>query len=249
MYSNTRAQFTQNDFEFIARSLGKSSSEQSAILHLAEDKESVTALLHDRSLFERSMTTPPVFLNISPQLFFYVFVYQALETRQIADDDLVDYIAGICVEFRSNRNLWHFTATEKGATVYLVDLLNLLGDAKRDQQYLLRRYIGNVSLFLTGFFPDFIFKRSKDIGAPPIEYYEKVGRSQFGTAADESRGVDGETTPVLMTLAERFIDIRSAINVYNDAYLHLHNKKNTLDMIERQGATLDDDSFRTSLEL
>ena len=247
MYTNTRRQLTQNDFEFIASALGKTSPEQSAILHLAEDCESVTALLHHRILFERSMTTPPMFLNISPQLFFYVFVYQALEYRHINDDDLVDYIAGVCVEFRTNRNMWQFA--EGGPTVYLVDLLNLLGDATRDQQYVLSRYIGNVSLFLTGFFPDFIYRRSKDIGAPPISYYEKVGRSQFESAAGESRRHDEEAAPVLSTLSERFIEIRSAINIYNDAYLHLSSRKHSLERVERQASTLDEENFRTSLEL
>lgn len=195
------------------------------------------------------MTTPPLFLNISPELFFYVFVYQALDCRHMADDDVVDYVAGVCVEFRSNRNLLQFATDREGKTVYLFDLLNLLGDAERHQQYLLRRYIGNVSLFLTGFFPDFIFQRSKKTGAPSLEYYEQIGRSQYGTAAGESRSFDEGIVPVLNILAERFIDIRSAINLYNDAYLHLNNRKYSLDVIERQAATLDEASFKQSLDL
>jgi hypothetical protein len=249
MYSTTRRQLTTNDFEFIAKTLGSTTSERSSILHLTQDSESVTELLHHRELFERSMSTPPVFLNISPQLFFYVFVYQALEYRHIADDEVVDYIAGVCVEFRSNRNLWQFSTAEGGKAVYLVDLLNLLGDAKRDQQFLLRRYIGNVSLFLTGFFPDMIFQRCREIGAPPLQYYEQVGRSQFECAADDSRGYDEDSAPVFNTLAERFVEIRSAINVYNDAYLHLNSKKHSVDVIERQAATLDDENFRSTLDL
>lgn len=249
MYVHTRAQLTEGDFEFIAQAIAKTSAEESAILRLAHDSESVTELLHHRQLFQQSMTTPPLFLNISPQLFFYVFVYQALEARHIADDDVVDYIADMCVEFRSNENLWQMATTNDGKTVYLVDLLNLLGDVERHQQYLLRRYIGNVSLFLTGFFPDFIFQRSKRIGAPSLAYYEKIGASQYGTAAGESFSYDESTASVLNTLAERFIEIRSAINLYNDAYLHLNSRKYSLKMIERKAATLDEASFRQSLEL
>ncbi len=249
MYRHTREQLTEHDFEFIAHAIAKTRAEESAILRLAHDSESITDLLHHRRLFEQSMTTPPLFLNISSQLFFYVFVYQALEARHIANDDVVDYVAGVCVEFRSNENMWQKATTTDGKTVYLVDLLNLLGDADRHRQYVLRRYIGNVSLFLTGFFPDFIFQRCKRIGAPPLEYYERIGRSQYGTAADESFSYDESTSAVLNTLAERFIDIRSAINLYNDAYLHLNSRKFSLAMIERQAATLDDASFRQSLDL
>ena len=249
MYRHTRAKFTKTDHEFIAETLAGSSNERSAILELANDDASVTDLLHDKKLFEQSMTTPPLFLSISPHLFFYVFVYQALEYKHIADDDVADYVAGICVEFRENRTLWQLATTEGGKTVYFVDLLNMLGDVDKHRQYFLRRYIGNVSLFLTGFFPDHIFQRSKSKGAPPMEYYEKIGRTQYETAASDPHNYDEEAVPVLNTLAERFVEIRSAINLYTDAYLSLNKNKHSMDVVERQIGTLDEQSLRKSLEL
>ena len=249
MYRHVRSQLTRTDFEFISNTIGKNASERSAILQQSDDAEYVTEMLHRRELFERSITTPPLFLSISPQLFFYVFVYQALDTKHLADDDVVDYVAGICVEFRANNALWQLGSTEGGKTLYMVDMLNLLCDVDKHRQYFLRRHIGNASLFLTGFFPDFIFKRYKQNGAPGIEYYERIGRSQYETAAESSHAYDQHATPVLNTLADRFIDIRSAINLYTDAYLDLRNRKNSLDMIERQAATLDEESFRQSLDL
>src|SRR5260221_5827746 len=146
MYRHTRAKFTKTDHEFIAETLARSSGERSAILEMANDEEAVTDLLHHKRLFEQSMTTPPMFLSISPHLFFYVFVYQALEYKHMADDDVADYVAGICVEFRESRTLWQLATTEGGKTVYFVDLLNMLGDVDKHRQYFLRRYIGNVSL-------------------------------------------------------------------------------------------------------
>ncbi len=249
MYNRTRTQLTQNDFAFIAETLGSTPGEQSSILRLADDEESMTDLLHHKQLFERSMTTPPLFLSISPNLFFYVFVYQALQYKHIVDDNVVDYVAGICVEFRSNHSLWQLATTEGGKAIYVVDLLSMLGEVDKHQQYHLRRYIGNVSLFLTCFFPDYIFQRSKQKGAPPLSYYENVGRSQYETAANDSHNFDQEAAPVLNTLSERFVEIRSAINLYTDTYLHLNNKKHSLDTIERQAATLDEQSFRKSLEM
>ena len=247
MYNATRTRFTKADFEFIAQTLGEDVQQQYAILQLTSDPVVVTDLLHKKKLFERSMTVPPVFLSISPQLFFYVFVYQALDRKRLADDDVVDYVAGICVEFRASHSLWQFSGKEE-RNVCGVDLLSLLADVDRHQQYFLRRHIGNVSLFLTGFFPDFIFQRSKKKGAPPIEYYENLGRSQYGTAADESLTYDANAAPVLNTLADRFGDIRAALNLYADSYLNLHNQKSAIDTIERQASTLDEESFRQSLE-
>src|SRR6266852_1807050 len=128
MYKHTRTRLTQNDHEFIAGTLAKTAAERTSILDLTNDEASVTDLLHHKKLFEQSMTTPPLFLSISPHLFFYVFVYQALESKHIVDDDVVDYVAGICVEFRENHALWQLATTDEGKTVYFVDLLNMLGD-------------------------------------------------------------------------------------------------------------------------
>src|SRR6266478_6530449 len=106
MYNATRSRFTKADREFISLTLGKNAGEQSAIMQLTGDPAVMTDLLHERKLFERSMTVPPVFLSVSPQLFFYVFVYQALDCKRLADDDVVDYVAGICVEFRASHSMW-----------------------------------------------------------------------------------------------------------------------------------------------
>src|SRR5436309_156305 len=140
MYLQTRSQFTPGDHQYIAETLGKTPEERYAIMRLSDDVESVTDLLHDRRLFERSMTTPPVFLSISPHLFFYVFVYQALDKKHLADDDLVDYVAGICTEFRNAHALWQFADQEGGTKIYIVDLLQYLADVDRHQQYYLRRH-------------------------------------------------------------------------------------------------------------
>lgn len=247
MFFETRSQLTSIDFQFIAQTIGQTPQEQSAILHLTEDPYTLTELLRHRRLMERSMTPPPVFLSISPQLFFFIVIYQALDRKKIADDDVVDYIAGICVEFRSNEALWHLEQTKGGRMFYLVDVINLMSDLNKHQRYILRRHVGNVTLFLTSFFPDFIFQRSRKKGAPSIDYYEKIGRSQYESAADESQMYDAIAAPVLNALAERFVAIRSAINIFNDTYLHLNSRKHTLGILERQAATLDEESFRQSI--
>ncbi len=248
MYYNTRAQFTRNDVQFIADALGSSQEDRSAILRMAEDPSARATLLHEKRLFESSLRTPPALLSISPHLFFYIFVYRALDYKHIADDDVADYVAGICVEFRGSQPLWQVGSTEGGKMVYMVDLLRMLGDLDKPQQYFLKRYIGNVSLFLTGFFPDFIFQRSQNVGAPPMEYYERVGRAQFESAAGDSGAYDADAAPVLNVLAEQFVEVRSAINIFTDAYLNLESK-NSLNRIQRQAATLDEDDFRRTLEL
>jgi hypothetical protein len=135
----------------------------------------------------------------------------------------------------------------EGRTLYLVDLLGALSEADAAQRYYLQRHIGNAALFLTGFFPDFLFRRSKDRSAPPMAYYESVGRSQYGSAADASLPYEEEAGPVLAALAERFVDVRCAMNVFTDAYLNLAGKSRTLETLRRQLETLDEEGLRDSL--
>src|SRR6185369_14790341 len=114
-------------------------------------------------LFDRVMRVPPYLISVSPHLCFYLFVYRALAAKGIHDDDLADYIAAVCAEFRNNNALWQTTShqpSQEGKTIYMVDLLHLLNELDRDSQYRMRCHIGNVALFLTGFFPDFIYARS-----------------------------------------------------------------------------------------
>ena len=249
MYYQTRSQLSQNDFEFIAQTLGKSPEEQSALLQLSNDPFTLTELLHDSRLFERAMTKPPIILTLSHSLFFYIVTYHALKQKDMAEDDVVDYVAGICVEFRTSQTLWQLAAQRGERTIYIVDLLNLMNGLDKAQQYHLRRYIGNVALFLTGFFPDFVFQRNKTMGAPSITYYEKIGSAQFETAASQALDHDENTAPVLNTLSERFVEIRSALNIFTDHHLNLNARKHSIEMIERQAATLDEESFQQSLDM
>ena len=247
MYCQTRSQLSQTDFEFIAETVGTSTGDREALVRLANDPDVLSELLHDDRLFERTMKKPPILLPISQPLFFYIAIYHAFKYQNIEEDDIVDYVAGICVEFRSRNTLWQFSSQKEEQTIYFVDLFNLMNDLDRMHQYYLRRYIGNVALFLTGFFPDFVFQRSKTEGAPSMTYYENIGSAQFETAASQALHCDEHTAPVLNTLAERFVQIRSALNMFTDQYLNLG--KHSIAMIERQAATLEEDNFRRSLEM
>ncbi len=249
MYNQTRSKLSLCDFEFIAQTLGGSTDEQTALVQLSQDPSTLTELLHDNRLFDRVVKKPPMILSMSHSLFFYVIVYRALTYKNIAEDDIVDYIAGVCVEFRTSQAVWQLATQPGEKTIYTVDLLNLMNDLDDAQRFHLRRYIGNVSLFLTGFFPDFVFQRSKTKGAPTFTYYEKLGSAQFETAASQALGYDGGTATVLATLATRFVEIRSALNILTDRYLALDTPKHQLEKIERQAATLDEESFRQSLDV
>jgi len=148
-----------------------------------------------------------------------------------------------------NESLWKYTTDASERMVYFVDLERVMSDYNNVQQYHMHQHIGNVALYLTGFFPDVIYKREKLKGAPSLKYFEAKGNSHFEAAATASLQYESDATPVLFKLSEYFSEIRSAINIYVDAYLKLHNSKNVLERIERQSITLDEESFKQTLDL
>jgi len=177
MFFKTRSGFTAADGRFIADTLGSTGSDREGIVAAMADPGSATSLLHDARLFERSMTPPPVFLDVSPQFFFFVFIYRALSRRRLADDDVVDYVADVCVEFRSTAPLLQLS--DRGGGCFTVtDLLSLMEDLDGSHRHILRKHIGNVTLFLTGFFPAWFTARTRRRGAPSIGFYEGIGREQ-----------------------------------------------------------------------
>jgi hypothetical protein len=196
---------------FISGALGRNEHQRRAIIELADDNTSVTQMLHDPRLFEQAMRVPPVLLGISSHLYFYLFVYRALEDKGIADDDVADYVANVCVEFKSTERLWQ-GGSEEGKMIYFVDLLNLMNDLEPSHQFYLHQYIGNAALFLTGFFHRFIETRSAHSGAPALEYYEQMGKSEFGSAAQQGLQIDAEAALVMETLAQEFEQVRSALS-------------------------------------
>lgn len=212
MFTRTRSQFTDADRDFIATTLGLSEEERSGFIGPASDAEVITPYLRDERLLHRSMTRPPVFLDISPHLFFYIFTYGALDRRSIAGDDVADYIAGVCVEFRSAAALWHLAGSGEGTFLCVTDLLNLMQDLDHAQRHLLRKHIGDMTLFLTGFFPEYFRFRTGRRGAPPIGFYEEIARAQYGTAASDPRAEDEQMADVLNHLAENFPEVRTALN-------------------------------------
>lgn len=217
MFSKTRSGFTAADCEFIAWTLGASPSDREDIVALCADPVTVTPFLHDDRLFERSMTPPPLFLSISPGLFFYIFVHRALDRRRIAGDDVVDYVAGVCAEFRSAAPLLQM-ASHEGAFFYMTDMLNLMDDLDGPRRHILRKYIGDATLFLTGFFPGFFLRRTERRGAPAIGFYQELARGQYSDAALDPDAQDEQTADVLITLAERFADVRTALNDLSSGY-------------------------------
>ena len=94
----------------------------------------------------------------------------------------------------------------------MTDLLNLMEELDGPRRHLLRKYIGDATLFLTGFFPGFFVRRTERRGTPTIGFYQEVARNQYSDAALDPDARDEQTSDILFTLSERFGDVRASLN-------------------------------------
>ena len=84
----------------------------------------------------------------------------------------------------------------------------------------MRAHVGNYSLFIPGIFPENTQRRSQR-GAPDLKFYEEVGRSNYQLVASHATARRCELSDVFEGLAERFRDVRLALNRLSDQLLNL----------------------------
>ena len=112
------------------------------------------------------------------------------------------------------------TEVEAIQTAYFSDLLAALKNASSYQTFLIRTYIGNYSLLLTGIFYENVESR-RQRGAPSFSFYEELGRTSFHDAARHDVAKKFQLTDVFEKLAEQFHDCRLALNRLADELFDL----------------------------
>jgi hypothetical protein len=214
---NCRARFTAEDFDFVVRVLGRNQSQSVSLVDLLTDPEARDEIL-DHEALTRAVLENPGNLVISPQFYFYILARLVLRRAQIDDRTVADYLAALLEKFSQMRQ-WS-APVEALQTAYLSDLLTALKGASSYQTFLIRAYIGNYSLFLTGIFYENVESR-RQRGAPSCSFYEELGRTSFRTAASHDVARKFELSDLFEKLDEQFHDCRLALNRLADELFDL----------------------------
>ena len=110
--------------------------------------------------------------------------------------------------------------TDERGRQYICDMLIALTRATPEQAFLLRAHVGNYSLFLSGIFHENTQRRSRR-GAPDLKFYEQIGRTNYQMVASHATARRCELNDVYEELADRFRDVRLALNQLSDQLLNL----------------------------
>ena len=217
--ANCRARFTAADFDFVVRTLARSQTDHVSLVDLLSDAETRDAVLDHPRLVDAILSGTSQ-LRISSHFYFYVLARHVLRDVGITDRKLCDYVASLLETFSRVNGMQAPHVTEEGGRQYVADMLIALTRVTAEQAFLLRAHVGNYSLFLSGIFHENTQRRSLR-GAPDLAFYEQVGRTNYQLVASHATARRCDLSDVYEELADRFREIRLALNRLSDQLLNL----------------------------
>jgi hypothetical protein len=217
--ANCRARFTAADFDFVVRTLARSQTDHVSLVDLLSDAETRDTILDSPRLVEAILSGTSQ-LRISSHFYFYVLARHVLRDVGITDRKLCDYVASLLETFSRVNGMQAPHMNEEGGRQYVSDMLIALTRATAEQAFLLRAHVGNYSLFLSGIFHENTQRRSLR-GAPDLAFYEQIGRTNYQLVASHATARRCDLSDVYEELADRFREVRCALNQLSDKLLNL----------------------------
>jgi hypothetical protein len=218
--ANCRARFTATDFDFVLRTLARSPHEHVSLVDLLSDSDTRDSILDSPRLVEAILSRGGQ-LRISSQFYFYILARHVMRDAGITDRKLCDYIGSLLEKFSRATFLRGPHQTDLDCSrQYISDMLIALSHATPEEAFLLRAHVGNYSLFISGIFHENTQHRSLR-GGPDISFYEQIGRRNYHVLSSHATARRCELNDVYAELADRFHQVRVALNELSDRLLHL----------------------------
>ena len=208
---NCRVQFAAEDVEFVLSILGRKLGDRECLIRLLGEEESRDQILDDEDLL-RALLERRGCLRVSSRFYFYILVRHAFRRSGIPDRVVADYVAEVLAEFAHAEGARCQVPGQANPLHYFFEMLSALEQADDRTRFVLRAYIGNYSLFLSGVFPERLRHGAENRGRPDMKYYEALGRSQFRAASDHRLARRYDLAELFQTLSERFQATRLALN-------------------------------------
>lgn len=216
--ANVRESLDRDDAQLALRLVASGSGDDLRDAETRLREGGIDAVLDDPRLLA-ALLNHSLGARASLPLFCYVVVRHAL--RRVGENDraLADYVAGIMLHFGLRDGATRISPTDDEQYDTLADLVASLDKTDVRRDFLVRAHLGNYALWMSGLFPDMIERRRWRRGAPPIDYYEDMGRRGFQLAAEHRLAREHGMDELFHNAAERFGALRVALNSVSDALL------------------------------
>jgi hypothetical protein len=216
--ANVRRSLERDDAQLALRLIGHES-------RVAYDR--AEALLRDRGLDEL-LDDPRLLKGLleyrpgicaSYPLFSYVIVRHALCGVGERDRVLADFVTSIVMHFGLKDRASKVTDIDDEQYDTMADLMGATDGPDLRRAFLVQAHTGHYALWLSGMFPDHIEARRSRRGAPPLDYYEEMGRRGYELAASHRLAAEHGLSDLFSMAASRFGTLRIALNRVSDLYL------------------------------
>jgi len=216
--ADARHRLTRADAQLAVRLVSDESDGGLALAQQRLADEGLDAILDDHRLPDELLGSR-FGAYASLPLFFYVMVRHALLNAGERDRAVSDYITAVLLAFNERGRSERVSDADDEIYTTLADLLDDVNDVDPRRAFLVRVQLGNMALWLAGLFPDRIEERRWRRGGPTLDYFEEMGRLGFALAAEHRMASHYGMTAVYGTVAERFGQVRTALNRLSDRLL------------------------------
>lgn len=184
-----------------------------AVRRVHEQPVMLESILESRYVQDALLDSRNAWLDVSPQLFFDVMLRRALPGRRDRTErSVIHYLANLLGLFSRTDRVYRLQSGDGSSYEYLADLLQEAQQAGSDRRFLVDAHIGNYALYLSGVCAPWVHHRREFKRRPvSLEYYRRMGRSHYATAAGSPQAQDFGLREVFRHLAERFEYFRGGL--------------------------------------
>ena len=211
-----RASLSRSDSQQLVRLLGREDPELGEAARIRLEENGIGSLLDDPRVRNALLTDTDV--SVPPPVIFYVLVRQALLEGGIDDENTSDYVASMLVSFGRAGRAYRISGEDDSEFHYLTDMISELRSADGRRRFLLHVHMGDFALWMSGLFPDYLERRTRRKGAPPISYFEELGATGYRGASESLEAGELGMDAVLMGVANQFSAVRTALNRISDRH-------------------------------
>lgn len=184
-----------------------------AVRRVHEQPNTLESLLESRYVYDSLMHGRELWLDVSPRLFFDVLLRHHLPgPRDALERRVIHYLGNLLGLFTRSERLYRPQDGEAQGYAYLADLVAEAAQADEPRRFMVNAHIGNYALFLSGVCAPWIEHRRRYHHRPlSIEYYRRMGRSYYASAAGQTLARNFGLHEIFRRLAERFEHFRGGL--------------------------------------
>ncbi len=135
---------------------------------------------------------------------------------------MINYIANLLSIFVRTDRLHRIRRHNEQTYPYLTDMIQEAVNADARRQFLIYSHIGNYSLYITGFFPQWVEYRRRYKNRPvSTQFYIDFGREYYERASAHAMAREFELDEVFFRLSIMFEVYKGALNHLAKQYLVL----------------------------